>query len=310
MRVGLALPQYELAVPERNAGSVPERSAGAGPMRWQEAQECARLAEDLGFESLWLADHGFDPLVALGALARITNRVGLGTFVLDAALRPPAVLAKALATIDVVSGGRVVVGLGARREDGAAQLAEACQVLVGLFGGGPFSFAGTHVTVTDARCLPRPVQRPHPPIWVDGSSDELLDVVARHGDGWSAGWLQTPEAYRGRLTVLEAACERAGRDPATVTRSLGLHALVGEDAPDLKRRFRHLRELAPVMGADLEEWRRGRLVGTVDEIGAQLGEWEALGVNTVVLGPGTVPFSVAGPDQVEMLASACSLEAL
>jgi len=295
MRVGLALPQFEL-------------SGGGGPVRWQEAQECARLAENLGFESLWLADHGYDPLVALGALARATERVRLGTLVLDAALRPPAVLTKALATIDVVSGGRLVVGLGAADEQGAAQLAEACQVVVGMFGGGPFSFTGAHVRITDARCLPLPVQRPHPPIWVDGSSDDLLDVVARHCQGWNAGWLRTPGTYRERLTVLEAACERAGRDPATITRSLGLSTLVGEDGPDLQRRFRHLCESAPVAGATLDEWRQGRLVGTVEEVGGQLTEWETLGVDTVVLGPGAVPFSAIGPEDVSMLAAACSLK--
>jgi len=297
MHVGLALPQYELT------------GAGVGPVRWQEVQECALLAEGLGFESLWLAERGCDPLVALGSLARTTHRVRLGTLVLDAALRPPAVVAKALATIDVVSGGRLVVGLGVGRDDGAAQLAEACQVVVGMFGGGPFSFAGTHVQVTGARCLPLPVQRPHPAIWVSGSSDELLDVVARHGAGWNAAWACTPGYYRERLVALEAACHRVGRDPTTVTRSLGLSALVGDDPADLERRFLKLCDVDPTVAATtLDAWRRGRLVGTAEEVGAQLDEWEGLGVDTLVLGAGAVPFALTGPDDVAMLASACNLE--
>ncbi len=315
MHVGLALPQFDAtgagSVPGRasGAGAVPERTVGGGPVPWRDVRECARLAESLGFESLWLADHGCDPLVALGALARTTHRARLGTLVLDAALRPPAVVAKALATIDVVSSGRLVVGLGARQDDGAAQLAEACQVLVGMFGGGPFSFAGAHVRVTDARCLPVPVQRPHPPIWIGGSSDAVLDVVACHGDGWNAGWGWTPDAYRGRMAAFEAACDRVGRDPTTVTRSLGLSTLVGEDGPDLERRFRRRCDLDPTAaGSSLDEWRRRRLVGTVEEVGAQLEEWETLGVDTVVLGAGAVAFSVIGPEDVSMLAAACSLE--
>ncbi len=329
MRIGLALPQFDFSVP------------GESPLGWQTVVDWARLAEDLGFESLWLADHlfleitryggrpgrhgAYDPIVALGALAKVTRHVRLGTLVLCAPLRPPTVLAKALATVDVVSGGRVVVGLGAGwyepefdaagivMERPAARLehlAESCDVLAGMFGGGPFSFAGRHVRAVQARCLPVPVQRPRPPIWVGGKGDRLLDVVAGHADGWNTVWTWTPAAYRERLEVLGAACERIGRDPATVTRSLGLYALVGEDRADLARRFRRLCELAPagtMAGRTLDEWRRGRLVGTVEEVGEQLGEWEALEVDTLVLGAGALPFSVTVPDDVALLAEACSL---
>ena len=331
MRIGLALPQFDFSVP------------GERPLRWSTVVDCARRAEDLGFDSLWLADHlfceitpwggppgrydAFDPIVVLGALARATHRARLGILVLCVPLRPVTVLAKALATLDVLTGGRLVVGVGAGwyepefaaagvafERPGArlAHLAEACEVLRGMFGGGPFTFAGGHVRATEARCLPRPVQRPAPPIWVGGKGDRLLDVVARHGDGWNTVWAWTPAAYRDRLSTLEAACARAGRDPATVTRSLGLYALVGEDRRDLARRFRRLADLAPpgvIGGRSLDEWRRGRLVGTVEEVGEQLAEWEALGVDTLVLGAGPLPFSVTAPDDVDILAAACSLVA-
>ncbi len=330
MRIGLALPQFDFSVP------------GESPLQWATVRDWAVRAEGLGFESLWLADHlfleitryggrpgrhgAFDPLVTLGALARITSRVRLGTLVLCAPLRPPTVLAKALATVDVVSGGRLVVGLGAGwfepefTEAGLAMagpaarleyLAESCQVLAGMFGGGPFSYAGNYVRVAQARCLPVPVQRPRPPIWVGGKGDRLLELVARHADGWNAVWAWTPAAYRGRLSVLEAACARVGRDPASITRSLGLQALVGEDLADLERRFRRLCEVAPpgtMAEKTLEEWRQGRLVGTVEEVREQLGGWEALGVDTIIVGPGPLPFSVTGRDDVAMLAEACSLD--
>jgi probable F420-dependent oxidoreductase len=331
VRIGLALPQFDFSVP------------GERPLRWSTVVDCARRAEDLGFESLWLADHlfceitpwggapgrydAYDPIVALGALARATQRARLGTLVFCVPLRPVTVLAKALATLDVLAGGRLVVGVGAgwyEEEFAAAgvpferpgarlsHLAEACEVLRGMFGGGPFTFAGAHVRATEARCLPRPAQRPAPPIWVGGKRDRLLDVVARHADGWNTVWAWTPAAYRERLAVLDAACARAGRDPSTVTRSLGLYALVGEDRRDLARRFRRLDDLAPpgvIAGRSLDEWRQGRLVGTVEEVGEQLAEWQALGVDTLVLGAGPLPFSVTAPDDVDMLAAACSLGA-
>jgi len=331
VHIGLALPQFDLP------------TGGDRVLEWVTVRDRARLAERLGFESLWLADEmvvdatgadrrprvgGYDPLVALGALARTTHRVRLGTL-LFAFLRPAAVLAKALATLDVVSAGRLVVGLGPSGPlsgvpgpsgplsgvpgpsgDAAAHLGEVCQVLAGMFGGGPFSFAGAHIHVTDARCLPLPVQRPHPPIWLGGDDDDLLDMVARHGQGWHAAGAWTPDAYRQRLNALDVACERAGRDPATVTRSLGLTAMVGESGADLDRRFRRLRGVAPAAvpgSTTFDEWRRGRLVATVDEVGARLEEWSALGVDTVVLGTGG-GFSVTGPDDMAMLAASCSLK--
>lgn len=350
MQIGLALPQYDFSVP------------GEAPLRWSTVAGWARRAEELGFASVWLSDHLFldteryggpsgrlsgkrgpsgrlsgkhgpsgasaclDPLVALGALARHTSRVGLGTLTLCAPLRPATVLAKSLATLDVLSGGRLVVGLGAgwyepelatvgaggeRPGERLARLAETVEVLRGMWGGGPFSYEGRFQRAVDARSLPRPVQDPGPPVWLGGTGDRLLGLVARCADGWNTAWRRTPAAYRERVTVLHAACEGLGRDPASVALSVGLYALVGEDAADLSRRFERLRRLSPpgvLADASLDEWRRGRLVGTVAEVREQLAEWAALGVSTVVVSLGAVPFSVAAPDDAEMLAAACSLE--
>ena len=286
MEIGLALPQFDFSV------------NGENPLRWETVVHWAQRADALGFGSIWLADHlawsieqyggppgrwqSYEPLVALAALARCTAHVRLGTLVLVNQLRPAAVLAKAVATIDVLSGGRVTVGLGAgnfepdftdvgipfgRPGVRLAQLAEAVQVVKGLSGGGPFTFAGRTHAAVDARCLPRPVQRPAPPVWVAGKGDRLLELCARHADGWNTVWRWTVADWRERAAVLDAACEREGRDPATISRSLGLYALVGEDEADLERRWRRLQELSPlgvVAGTTLAEWRDGRLVGTVE----------------------------------------------
>jgi probable F420-dependent oxidoreductase len=327
--VGLALPQYDFSVP------------GESPLRWETVLGWAERAEALGFGSVWLSDHlfldvarygappgdhsAFDPLVSLAAIARRTTSVRLGTLTLCVPLRPATVVAKALATLDVVSGGRLTVGLGAgwyepelaaagltleRPGVRLARLAEAVQVVRGMFGGGPFTFDGTYERAHQARCNPRPVQRPAPPIWVGGKGDRLIEVAARHADGWNTAWVWTPANWERRAALLDAACERAGRDPASVTRSVGLNAHAGEDEPDLARRFRRLQELSPAGVLDrteLSEWRKGRLVGTVDQVGEQVREWESLGVSNLVLSAGAMPFALVAGDDVELLAAACRL---
>jgi probable F420-dependent oxidoreductase len=327
--VGLALPQYDFSIP------------GESPLLWETLLGWAERAEALGLDSVWLSDHlfldisrygappgdhgCFDALVALAAIARRTSRVRLGTLTLCVPLRPATVLAKSLATLDVVSGGRLTVGLGAgwyeaelvaaglsleRPGVRLARLAEAVQVVRGMFGGGPFSFDGTYEKAEQARCQPRPVQRPAPPVWVGGKGEKLVELAGRHADGWNTAWIWTPEDWAKRAALLDAACERAGRDPASVTRSVGLYALAGEDEADLARRFRRLQELSPpgvLDKIDLSEWRQGRLVGTVEQVGEQVRQWEALGVSSLVLNAGAVPFALAAGDDVALLAQACRL---
>ncbi|HUP69811.1 MAG TPA: LLM class flavin-dependent oxidoreductase [Acidimicrobiales bacterium] len=313
MEVGLALPQYDYSV------------AGESPLTWETLAEWACTAESVGLDSVWLSDHlflsiekygapagdhgGFEPLATLAALARSTSTVRLGTLVLCAQLRPPAVLAKALATLDVLSGGRLIAGIGAgwfRPEYETAgiaferpgvrvdQLAETVRVVRDVLSGHAF--------------LPRPVQQPRPPIWVGGQGDRVLGVTAEYADGWNAGgWVGTPEAYSERVQVLERHCERIGRDPAAISRSINRYALVGEDEADLDRRWERLRNLTPpgVLDAtSLEEYRQGRLVGTVDQVREQVAGWEALGVATLIVNLGAVPFSVTTTDDVEVVASA------
>jgi probable F420-dependent oxidoreductase len=324
VEIGLALPQYDFHSPDAEPGRLP----------WAPVAATARRAEDLGFHSLWLSDHlfldrrryggrpgrvpGFDPLPALAALARVTHRARLGTLTLCSPLRSATVTAKQLATIDVLSGGRLTVGLGAgwneaefaiagvafrRPGERLRHLDEAIQVTRGMFGGGPFTFAGRYERAIEARCRPVPVQPPPgPPVWVGGKGDRLLDLVARRADGWNTAWIWTPDAYRERVRVLHAACDRAGRDPAEITLSVGQFTLVGEDEADLARRFEHLES-----GASLDAWRRGRLVGTVDDVRAQIEEWAGIGVTTIIVSPRPLPFSVPAGDDLEILAEACRL---
>jgi probable F420-dependent oxidoreductase len=157
----------------------------------------ARRAESIGFSALMASDHlvaQYAPIPFLASVAAATEKLRVGTFVFNNNLRHPAVLAQELATVDRLSGGRLEVGLGAgwnKPEHDAiglpfepvgtrvARLTEAIRVFKGCFGDEPFSFDGTHYTITDYDAQPKPVQRPHPPIFIGGGGKRLLTLAAR-----------------------------------------------------------------------------------------------------------------------------------
>jgi probable F420-dependent oxidoreductase len=159
--------------------------------------EHVRAAESLGYSTLLMADHLLDqlaPLHALTAVAQVTTRMRVGTFVLNNDLRHPAVLAQELASLDVLSDGRLDIGLGAgwnvpeytaaglpfdAHGVRFARMAESLQILKGLFGDGPFSFAGAHYQIAELDGLPKPLQKPHPPVMIGGGGKRMLEFAAR-----------------------------------------------------------------------------------------------------------------------------------
>jgi alkanesulfonate monooxygenase SsuD/methylene tetrahydromethanopterin reductase-like flavin-dependent oxidoreductase (luciferase family) len=221
-----------------------------------------------------------------------------------------------------VSGGRLDVGLGAGWYEPEYEaigmtmptpgqrierLTEAIDVVKGVLADAPFTYDGTHHRAAGARSMPTAVQEPRPRVFVGGKGDRLLGMIAKRADGWNTCWTWTTDAYRERLDVLNRACEKVDRDPASVWRSLGLYALCGENERDLARRFERMAEEAPpgvMRGVDLASFRAGRLVGTVEEVREQVAAWEALGVETLIAGVGAVPFHVARRDDVEILGHA------
>jgi len=215
---------------------------------WREADSIPEI------EHAWLFDHlmpiAGDPdgpihegWTLLSALAAQTTRLRLGLLVTSNRFRPPAMLARIAATVDIVSGGRLEFGIGvgsrpshplARREYEAHGLpfhdtahavgsfAEACTVIRRLWTEAePFDFHGSHVRLTGAFCNPKPVQRPHPPIVIGGRSAATLRVVAEHADVWNIPGGDIDDVVR-RSALLDRFCAEIGRDPASITRSIAL----------------------------------------------------------------------------------------
>ncbi len=206
---------------------------------WQAADEIEL------FESGWTFDH-FYPIfsdstgpclegwVTLTALAQATRRLRLGTLVSGIHYRHPALLANMAATLDIVSGGRLEIGVGAgwnEEESGAYgmelgsikersdRFEEACEVLVGLLTQETTTFHGEHYQLTDARCEPKGVQRPHPPICIGGSGEKrTLRTTAKYAQHWNFVGGQ-PEEFARKRDVLHRHCADVGRDPAEITLS-------------------------------------------------------------------------------------------
>jgi len=227
---------------------------------WLEAEAVPEV------EHAWLFDHllpiGGDPLgsayegwTLLSALAAQTRRLRVGVLVTSNRFRPPAMLAKMAATVDVISGGRLNFGIGAgsrpghplaRREYEAhglpfhdqehaiGALAEACAVIRRLWTATePFDVDGEHLRLKGAFGNPKPVQRPGPPVLIGGRTAPLLRVVAEHADVWNIPGGDLDDCVE-RSALLDRYCAEIGRDPETITRSV--HLSVSYERPDATRR--------------------------------------------------------------------------
>lgn len=195
----------------------------------------AGLVEDLGFDSLWQGEHviwhgpTLDATVALSAFAARTSRITLGTSVLLLPLRHPTAVAKSVATLDVVTGGRTILGIGVGGENPAefeacgipygergARTSEAIEVIRRLWTEPEVSFAGRFTHFEGVRLEPKPIRPGGPPIWVGGRSDAALRRAARLGDGWLP-YLIDPDQYRSGWERIQAEARAGGRDLATFT---------------------------------------------------------------------------------------------
>jgi alkanesulfonate monooxygenase SsuD/methylene tetrahydromethanopterin reductase-like flavin-dependent oxidoreductase (luciferase family) len=276
LKVGIQLPEVERVV------------------RWPELRAMARLAEEAGFDSLWLGDHllyreevrgvrgPWEVWTSLAGLAAATTRIALGPLVASTSFHAPAMLAKMAATVDEISGGRLILGLGAGWnqveyeafgfpfDHRIGRFEEAFTIIRHLLREGACDFAGAYYTVRD--CELRPAPRPGgPPLMIGSSGERMLRITMAHVDAWNV-WYDDIDNTPARLAEyrdrVDAACADVGRDPSEVERTAGV-----------------LVRLAGGTGRDDAGSRRGvpPLGGTSEEIAAGLRGFAAEGIAHVQL---------------------------
>jgi F420-dependent oxidoreductase-like protein len=266
----------------------------------------ARTTEECGFDAFFRSDHylamgGRDGLpgptdswVTLAGLARETQRIRLGTLVTAATFRHPGPLAISVAQVDAMSGGRVELGLGTgwyeaeHRAYGIPfpplgerfdRLQEQLAIITGLWTtpvGTPFSFEGKCYQVTDSPGLPKPVQRPRPPIVIGGGGPKRTPhLAALYADDFNVGF-QSPEVTAERFARVRAACQAVDRDPASLVYSAALVVCCANDSATLTRR-------AAAIGREVAELREHGLCGTPAEVLDRLAQYHASGTQRVYL---------------------------
>ena len=266
-------------------------------------------AERLGYDWASVSDHFIanpvfgaretDPWnegwTMLAALAEGTSHIHVGILVTSVGYRHPAVLAKMAATVDVISNGRLEFGIGAGYLEAEyrmyglpfppapvriAQLNEAIQVCELLWTKQRSDFRGEHFSLTGAVCEPKPVQRPHPPIWVGGMGEKkTLRVVAERADGWSAFPLPVPR-LQDKLNVLRDHCAAVGRDFETIAKQLGFRVIVRDDPAQAEE---EVARFARESQLPLEQAQRMTMAGSPDEIAQRLAPYVDLGFDTFLL---------------------------
>ena len=282
----------------------------------------ARVTEECGFDAFFRSDHFLamgvpgepgptDSWVTLAGLARETSRIRLGTLVTSATFRLPGPLAVAVAQVDQMSGGRVEFGLGTgwfQPEHDAYgvpfpalgerfdRLAEQLEILTGLWSTPPgerYSFTGTCYTLVDSPALPKPVQRPHPPVIVGGKGKRRTPELAAR----FAGEFNVPFAPVGEVEAqfrrVDDACAAVGRDPAELIRSVAQTTFVGRDDAEVARR-------AEAIGQKPDELGSFHLAGTVAQVVDQFGTWrERTGISRFYL----QILDLADLDHIELIAA-------
>jgi F420-dependent oxidoreductase-like protein len=285
VRFGLTLPQF-----------------GAS---WSEARDIASLADESGWDSVWLADHflgvgsddPFEAWTEMSAVAAITRRVELGFLVLCNSYRPPALLAKMAATLDAISQGRLILGYGAGwfvQEYEAygyefpgigtrlAQFAEGLEILKRMWTEDAATFHGAYYHIDQARCRPRPTRQPHPPILIGGAGEKvLLKLVARYANIWN----NLGAFHRdigAKLEVLRAHCRAVGRRFDDIEISQQTVGAIARSRADAARRTEEVhREIGFLTGAP-----ELCPTGTPDEIVARLRRSVEQGISSFVIGFG------------------------
>jgi F420-dependent oxidoreductase-like protein len=303
MRFGLFIPQgWRLDL----VGIAPEN-------HWQTMSGVAALAESGPWESVWVYDHfhtvpmptdqaTHEAWTLMAALAASTSRVRLGQMCTCMAYRNPMYLAKVAATVDVISGGRAEMGIGAgwyehewraygygfpSAGERLAMLDEGVQIMRAAWAEGVVSFGGKHYTVDGAICAPLPLQSGGVPLWIAGGGErKTLRIAAQHAD--YTNFDGTPETFRHKSSVLAEHCRDIGRDYGQIVRSANYNVVIGRDRAEVEQRLAaiadRVRPHLPVEAVEssLQTLRTGPLVGTPEQIVETLGGLQGDGMTYAV----------------------------
>ena len=261
---------------------------------WEEMVALWRELDALGFDSAWVFDHFLpifsDPTgpclegwTSLAALAMATRNVRLGVLVTGNTYRHPAVLAKMATTVDIISQGRLILGVGAgwfelehktfgipfpRMRERLQRLDETLTVVTRLWTEERVTFAGRYYQLADALLNPHPVQQPRPSILVGATGEKVaLEIVARHADIWNS--FGSPDVFQQKIAVLTEHCRKIGRDPDAIEKSVLLQMTLTDD-PETKRQ-----------ALENESW--GILAGNPAEIRQQIERYIAVGVTHIMI---------------------------
>jgi F420-dependent oxidoreductase-like protein len=265
--------------------------------QWAKAVEVAVLAEELGYDSIWVYDHFhnvprpaheavFECWTTIAAISQRTSRVRLGQMVGCNSYRNPAVLAKITSTVDVISGGRLDWGIGAgwyeneykgygfefpKPKDRIGMLNESVEIVRSMWTQTETDYDGRYYKVSRANCDPKPLQQPHPPIWIGGGGEQLtLRVVAKYADYSNFGG--KPEEWARKREILKGHCKAVGRDEETIGKTWSPEVFIRSTEAEVVAAG-----TKSLWGEPFEAWRDANLVGTPEQVSEKIQTYVDLG---------------------------------
>ena len=261
--------------------------------KWNKAVEIALLAEELGFDSVWVYDHFhnvpapaheavFECWTTIAAISQRTSRIRLGQMVGCNSYRNPGLLAKITSTVDVISGGRLDWGIGAgwyeneyrgygydfkKPSDRIGMLRETVEIVKSMWTNAETTYDGKYYKLERANCDPKPLQKPTPPVWIGGGGEKVtLRVVAEHAD--VSNFASSLEEFVHKREVLKGHCRDIGRDEATIRKTISSEVFIRETEKEiLEAGTRSL------WGEPLETWRSKALVGTPEQVSEKIQKY-------------------------------------
>jgi F420-dependent oxidoreductase-like protein len=291
-----------------------------GGLTWSELRSLWQHIEETGWDAACVADHfmpnGRDPVqetlecwTALAGLALTTKRMRIGTLVSGNTYRHPAVVAKMAANVDIMSGGRLICGMGAgwQKNEHTAygipfltlgerlnRLEEACQVLVSLWTEHKANFAGRFYQLQDAPLYPKPLQQPHPELLVGGGGEKrTLRIAATYANHWNC-WAG-PETMQHKIQILKDHCAAVGRDPATITRSANMPVLFADKPEEVEQLVASVTRRYGWAEAYVRDL---LLSGTSAQMQDKLGRLQDIGIDQVFVPTFLPPLQVEALDRL------------